>query len=94
MSTPDRIDIIAAAALQGYLAQWPLGLQRPTGDAMADLARWALEFGHRYHALRQPGPVPVADPPSPPPTRTDVNVVPICGGLGELKAVQVMGPIS
>jgi hypothetical protein len=37
---------------------------------------------------------PPSPSPAPLPTVTDVNVVPICGGLGEPKAVKVMGTIS
>lgn len=106
---PDRIDIIAAAAIQGYLTVRP-GLVR--GQAMDDLARWALELGQRYHALRDPQPLPPAaerprpepsgpvhvhlvnDPViTPVPVCTDTNVRPFAFPP-EMKAVDVMGKIS
>lgn len=90
MSIPDRIDIIAAAVLQGMLSRSSFWPTEPTKSALICLA---LEMGQRYHDLRQPGPLPATDPPSPPPARTDANVIPIAS-LGDLKAIEVMGTIS
>ena len=103
----DRIDTIAAAAITGWLARTGDFSPRPEGKALDDLARWALELGQRYHALRTPEPAtPAAERPGhvhvhlvkdpaivPVPVCTDANVRPFAFPPG-LKAVDVMGEIS